>query len=109
MGLLDGMNALIFGVANDHSIAWGIARTLARHGAELAFTYQGEALEKRVICDMYEGNAPYRPRYVLPDYPKALRQGSQFLELPPPTDLDEALKAALAQMSGPGAHSGHGQ
>jgi enoyl-[acyl-carrier protein] reductase I len=36
------------GVANDHSIAWGIARTLAAHGAELAFTYQGEALGKRV-------------------------------------------------------------
>lgn len=36
------------GVANDRSIAWGIARTLAEHGAELAFTYQGDALEKRV-------------------------------------------------------------
>jgi enoyl-[acyl-carrier protein] reductase I len=36
------------GVANDHSIAWGIAKTLAAHGAELAFTYQGEALGKRV-------------------------------------------------------------
>jgi hypothetical protein len=54
-----------------------------------------EALDKRVICDMYEGNAPYRPRYVLPDYPKALRQGSQFLELRPPTDLDEALTFLL--------------
>jgi YjjI family glycine radical enzyme len=55
-----------------------------------------EALDKRVICDMYEGNAPYRPRYVLPDYPKALRQGSQFLELRPPTDLAEALPFLLA-------------
>ena len=36
------------GVANDHSIAWGIAKALAQHGAELAFTYQGEALGKRV-------------------------------------------------------------
>ena len=36
------------GVANDHSIAWGIARTLARHGAELAFTYQGDAFGRRV-------------------------------------------------------------
>jgi enoyl-[acyl-carrier protein] reductase I len=36
------------GVANDHSIAWGIARTLAEHGAELAFTYQGEAFGRRV-------------------------------------------------------------
>jgi YjjI family glycine radical enzyme len=55
-----------------------------------------EALEKRVICDLYEGNAPYRPRYLLPDYPKALHQGSQFLELPPPSDVDEALTFLLA-------------
>ncbi len=47
-GLMDGKRGLIMGVANDHSIAWGIARTLAGHGAELAFTYQGEALAKRV-------------------------------------------------------------
>ena len=40
---------LIMGVANDHSIAWGIAKALAAQGAELAFTYQGEALGKRVI------------------------------------------------------------
>jgi enoyl-[acyl-carrier protein] reductase I len=46
--LLSGRRGLIMGVANDHSIAWGIARTLAQHGAELAFTYQGEALGKRV-------------------------------------------------------------
>jgi YjjI family glycine radical enzyme len=55
-----------------------------------------EALDKRVICDLYEGNAPYRPRYVLPDYPKALRHGSQFLELAPPSDIDEALTFLLA-------------
>ena len=46
--LMAGKRGLIMGVANDHSIAWGIARTLAQHGAELAFTYQGEALGKRV-------------------------------------------------------------
>jgi enoyl-[acyl-carrier protein] reductase I len=47
-GLMQGKRGLIMGVANDHSIAWGIARTLAAHGAQLAFTYQGEALGKRV-------------------------------------------------------------
>ena len=47
-GLMEGKRGLIMGVANDHSIAWGIAKTLAQHGAKLAFTYQGEALEKRV-------------------------------------------------------------
>ena len=47
-GFMKGKRGLIMGVANDHSIAWGIAKTLADHGAELAFTYQGEALGKRV-------------------------------------------------------------
>jgi enoyl-[acyl-carrier protein] reductase I len=47
-GLMAGKRGLIMGVANDHSIAWGIARTLHAHGARLAFTYQGEALGRRV-------------------------------------------------------------
>ena len=47
-GLMQGKRGLIMGVANDHSIAWGIAKTLFDHGARLAFTYQGEALGKRV-------------------------------------------------------------
>src|SRR3954466_4534974 len=47
-GLMEGKRGLIMGVANDHSIAWGIAQMLAKHGAELAFTYQGDALAKRV-------------------------------------------------------------
>ncbi len=47
-GLMQGKRGLIMGVANDHSIAWGIAKTLHAHGAELAFTYQGEALGRRV-------------------------------------------------------------
>jgi len=46
--LMAGKRGLVMGVANDHSIAWGIARTLAGAGAELAFTYQGEAQGKRV-------------------------------------------------------------
>ena len=46
--LMQGKRGLIMGVANDHSIAWGIARTLAAQGATLAFTYQGEALGRRV-------------------------------------------------------------
>ena len=46
--LMQGKKGLIMGVANDHSIAWGIAKELAANGAELAFTYQGEALKRRV-------------------------------------------------------------
>lgn len=48
MGLLTGKNALIFGLANDKSIAWGIAQAFAREGARLGFSYAGEMLEKRV-------------------------------------------------------------
>jgi enoyl-[acyl-carrier protein] reductase I len=48
MGLLNGKKALIFGVANDRSIAWGIAKALHEEGCELAFTYLGETLEKRL-------------------------------------------------------------
>ena len=47
-GLMHGKRGLIMGVANDHSIAWGIAKAVAAQGAQLAFTYQGEALGKRV-------------------------------------------------------------
>ena len=47
-GLLAGKRGLIMGVANNRSIAWGIARSARAHGAELAFTYQGDALKKRV-------------------------------------------------------------
>jgi len=48
MGLMDGKRGVIFGVANDKSIAWGVAQQLHAAGAELAFTYLNDALEKRV-------------------------------------------------------------
>lgn len=48
MGMLDGKRGLVMGVANERSIAWGIARALHQAGAELAFTYQGEAFGKRL-------------------------------------------------------------
>ncbi|WP_299196740.1 enoyl-ACP reductase FabI [uncultured Erythrobacter sp.] len=47
-GLMEGKRGLIMGLANDKSLAWGIAKQLADHGAELAFSYQGDALAKRV-------------------------------------------------------------
>ncbi len=47
-GIMAGKRGLIMGLANDRSLAWGIAQRLAEHGAELAFTYQGEAIAKRV-------------------------------------------------------------
>ena len=47
-GVMRGMRGVILGVANNRSIAWGIAKAVRAAGAELAFTFQGEALEKRV-------------------------------------------------------------
>src|SRR3954467_12773192 len=72
-GLMAGKRGLIMGLANDKSLAWGISKKLAKAGAELAFSYQGEALQKRVgplagqlgsdflfDCDVSEMAAPDR-------------------------------------------------
>lgn len=48
-------------------------------------------MESGAICDLDEGHAPYRPRYIMPDYEKAVEEGCKFLRLPPPKDLDELL------------------
>ena len=50
-----------------------------------------QALDDGVICDMFEGHAPYKPRYVLPDYARFLANGSAWLELEGAKDLDDAL------------------
>ena len=47
-GVMAGKKGLIMGVANERSIAWGIAKKVAEQGADLAFTFQGDALQKRV-------------------------------------------------------------
>jgi len=75
MGLLTGKTGLIFGVANDHSIAWGIAQALSAESAELGFSYAGPILEKRVR-------------------PLAQRLGSRFVE---PCDVtsDEDIRAVF--------------
>ncbi|MDP2063450.1 MAG: YjjI family glycine radical enzyme [Phaeovulum sp.] len=54
-----------------------------------------DALDARIICDMYEGAAPYRPRYVLADFSVVLEKGSCWLELPPPETLDDALNTLM--------------
>lgn len=48
-----------------------------------------------VICDLFEGNAPYRPRYILPNYEKFMKEGSEFLGLKPPTNIWEATNSLL--------------
>jgi enoyl-[acyl-carrier protein] reductase I len=58
-GLMDGKRGLIMGLANDKSIAWGIAQALASQGAEMAFSYQGDALKKRVLPLAEKLGAPH--------------------------------------------------
>lgn len=48
-----------------------------------------------IICDLFEGNAPYRPRYILPDYERFMENGSEFLGLKPPTNIWEAVNNLL--------------
>src|SRR3546814_8520805 len=73
-GLMQGKRGLIMGLANDRSLAWGIAKALHAHGAEMAFSYHGEALEKRVR-------------------PLANEVGSDFLIECDVADLDEMERA----------------
>ena len=77
--LMDGKRGLVMGVANDHSIAWGIAQALAAEGAKLAFSYQGEAFGKRVE-------------------PLAASVGSDFLVDVDVTD-DASMDAAFGQLA----------
>lgn len=77
-GLMAGKRGLVMGVANDHSIAWGIAQALAAHGAEIAFTYQGQAQKKRLG-------------------PLAQSIGSSIV-LPADVESDEQLDAAFASI-----------
>ena len=77
-GLMAGKRGLVMGVANDHSIAWGIAQMLAAHGAQIAFTYQGEAQKKRLT-------------------PLATSIGSKIV-LPADVEQDDQLDAVFAAL-----------
>ena len=77
-GLMKGKKGLVMGVANDHSIAWGIAQTLAANGAQVAFTYQGDAQKKRLA-------------------PLAASIGSDIV-LPADVESDEQLDAVFAHL-----------
>ena len=52
-------------------------------------------IDRKCICDLNEGHAPMRPRYIIPDYAKFMKEGSKFLQHPPPTDLYEAVISLL--------------
>lgn len=74
--------------------------TLARAAEDsidvLNISEETQALrDEGVICDLFEGHAPYRPRYIVPDYEKFMKQGSKFLGLEPPKDLHDAINNLL--------------
>ena len=79
MGMLDGKTALVFGVANDHSIAWGISEAFHREGAKLAFSYAGDALLRRIS-------------------PLAAKVGATFVE-PCDVSQDEDLENIFAKVA----------
>lgn len=54
-----------------------------------------EALDARILCDLYEGHAPYKARYILPDFSVILAKGSDYLELDAPQDFDEAINCLM--------------
>ena len=54
-----------------------------------------QPIDRQCICDLYEGHAPLRPRYIIPDYDKLMKEGCRFLNLDPPKDLMEALNTLL--------------
>lgn len=54
-----------------------------------------QPIQTQCICDLFEGHAPMRPRYIIPDYAKFMKEGSKFLQLDPPTDLYEAINSLL--------------
>ena len=88
-------------IANDATLSPGQKKSYLSLEAENMLAYPAldaetrEALDERVICDMYEGHAPYKPRYVLPDYSLVLQNGSEYLELPVPETLDEAINTLM--------------
>jgi len=89
------------GIANDATLSPAQKRHYLALEAENMLPYPTldaetqEALDRRIICDMHEGHAPYKPRYVLPDYSIVLEQGSEYLELPVPKTLDEAISTLM--------------
>ncbi len=88
-------------IVNDPNLTFHQRKHYLAGLAESALAYPdispeaAEALNKGIVDDMFEGHAPYRPRYLLPDYELALEQGSEHLELDPPKNLDEAINFLL--------------
>ena len=93
-GLMAGKRGLVMGLANNRSIAWGVAKALAEAGAEVGFTYQGDALRKRVEPLAEElGGVVFGDCDV--SQPELLEQISTFLTDGYRADIDSSLVSAL--------------
>lgn len=91
----------VYGIIRDTKLDYHQKRGQLAYEAENAVPYVGisdqaqKYLDKGIICDIFEGHAPYRPRYILPDYEKFMKNGSEYLSLKAPFDLYEAVNALL--------------
>jgi YjjI family glycine radical enzyme len=95
------MSKQAWGIVSDQSLTYRQqVVALARLGENIEQSMQYNPLYEQAkadgcLCDLGEGNLPYRPRYIIPDYAKFMRNGSKFLDLPVPQSLDEALAYLL--------------
>lgn len=91
----------ILSIVKDRTLTYqqkiiNLARAAENSVDVLPISKETEAYRQQgIICDLNEGNAPYRPRYIVPDYDKFLKQGSEFLRLEPPRDILEAINNLL--------------
>ncbi len=92
--ILDIVNASEWTTGQKHHILSNIAERLISCKESMNFTDEEmEYMDKMYYDDLNEGNTPYKPRYILPDYVKFMKQGSKFLGIKSPTNLDEAIDA----------------
>lgn len=98
---MDTRKKAIYDIVTDKTMTYRQKKHLLASQAENILDYpqiQDKTMElynKKILCDLYEGNAPYRSRYILPDYQLLFEKGSKFLNLNPPEDLFEAIQTLL--------------
>ena len=91
----------VYNIVTDKALTYRQKKHLLAAQGENILDYPSistEALDyynKKILCDLYEGNAPYRPRYLLPDYNILFEKGCNFLSLEPPKDLYEAIQSLI--------------
>ncbi|QNO13789.1 YjjI family glycine radical enzyme [Alkalicella caledoniensis] len=92
---------IIYEIVTDNTLTYRQKKHLLASQAENILDYPQiqektkEYYSKKILCDLYEGHAPYRSRYILPDYELLFEKGSKFLNLSPPEDLFEAIQTLL--------------